>query len=77
MSRFASPVYVFTSVLLVRRFAIHELVWMFLVVCVVSIGADIAADVAAGTFRPWTSEFRLGRPHFIQITSAGWARLSP
>jgi O-antigen ligase len=33
---------------------------MFLVVCVAAIVADIAADLAAGTFRPWMADFRMG-----------------
>jgi O-antigen ligase len=52
--------YVFTSLILVARFRIHELVLVFFVVSVVAIGADVAADLAAGTFRPWESDFRMG-----------------
>jgi O-antigen ligase len=52
--------YAFTGVVLVRRFHVQELVWMFLVVSAVAIGVDVASDIGAGTFRPWTSEFRLG-----------------
>jgi exopolysaccharide production protein ExoQ len=53
-------IFTLTALLLVRRFHTVELVWMMLALCLISIGVDVAADVAAGTFQPWTSEFRLG-----------------
>jgi O-antigen ligase len=53
-------IYAVVAVLMVRRFRVHELMFMLLVVCAVAIAADAAADVRAGTFRPWQAEFRLG-----------------
>lgn len=53
-------IFALTALLLVRRFRTVELVWMMLALCLISIGVDVATDVAAGTFQPWTSEFRLG-----------------
>src|SRR3972149_1429220 len=52
--------YVVVAVLLARRFGVRELVAMMLIVCLISIAVDVAADIVAGTFQPWRSEFRLG-----------------
>jgi O-antigen ligase len=52
--------YVFVAIAIVRRFDIHEVLGMFLCVCLFAIAADVAADLRAGTFRPWTPDFRMG-----------------
>jgi O-antigen ligase len=57
---FRLSLFVLTALLLVRRFRTVGLLWMMLGLCVISIVVDVAADVVAGTFQPWTSEFRLG-----------------
>jgi exopolysaccharide production protein ExoQ len=49
-----------TAALLVWRFRLREIVFLLLAVCVVALAVDCAADIVAGTFRPWLAEFRLG-----------------
>ena len=52
--------FTFTGAALVRRFSLRELMFLFATICLVSIAVDVAADIAAGTFQPWTRGFRLG-----------------